>query len=131
MNDGRVIPPSRAKRSVASPSRSLATASSTLFCYVSDLVDGIVRLMESDLSEPCNLGNPAERNMLELADYINRFTQNPAGVVHKELPKDDPTAETTLNGHSRSWTGAKVSFEEGIAKTMAYFKAFFRGGFEP
>jgi dTDP-glucose 4,6-dehydratase len=125
MNDGRVIPAfsGQALRGEALTvfGDGLQTRS---FCYVSDLVDGIIRLMESDLTEPCNLGNPVERNMLELAAYINKYTDNPGGVVHKPLPKDDPTRRRPNIDRAKAELGwsPKVEFEDGIARTIAYFK---------
>lgn len=93
------------------------------FCYVTDLVDGIERLMESDLREPCNIGNPDERTMIELAEHINRFTGNPAGLVHRPLPKDDPTRRKPDIGRARAHLGwePKVPFSEGVARTVAWF----------
>ena len=95
------------------------------FCYVTDLVEGIVRLMESDLGEPCNLGNPSERNMIELAEYINKYTGNAAGIVHKPLPKDDPTRRrpniARAQEHLNGWE-PQVPFEEGMRRTVAYFR---------
>jgi dTDP-glucose 4,6-dehydratase len=126
MNDGRVIPAfsGQALRGEALTvfGDGLQTRS---FCYVSDLVDGIVRLMESDLIEPCNMGNPVERNMLELAEYINKTTGNSAGIVHKPLPKDDPTRRRPNIDRAKAELGwsPQVEFEDGMARTIAYFKA--------
>jgi dTDP-glucose 4,6-dehydratase len=125
MNDGRVIPAfsGQALRGEALTvfGDGLQTRS---FCYVSDLVDGLIRLMESDLTAPCNLGNPVERNMLELAAYINKYTDNPGGIVHKPLPKDDPTRRRPNIDRAKAELGwsPQVDFEDGIARTIAYFK---------
>jgi UDP-glucuronate decarboxylase len=95
------------------------------FCYVDDLVDGLVRLMETDdaVTGPVNLGNPHEISILELADTILRLTGSTAGVVHRPLPRDDPMqrrpdiarAEALLD-----WRPT-VSFEDGLRRTIAYF----------
>ena len=94
------------------------------FCYVSDLVDGIIRLMESDLTEPCNIGNPHELTMLQLAEYINHYTGNTAGIVHRPLPKDDPTRrrpDITRASSELGW-GPKVEFADGVERTVQYFR---------
>ena len=124
-NDGRVMP--------AFCSQALASAPLTVFgdglqtrsfCYVSDLVDGIIRLMESDLTEPCNIGNPHEMTMLQLAEYINTYTGNAAGIVHRPLPTDDPTQRRPDITRARTVLGwePKVPFDDGVARTVAYFK---------
>jgi dTDP-glucose 4,6-dehydratase len=94
------------------------------FCYVSDLVDGVVRLMESDLAEPCNLGNPHEMSMLELADYVNRFTGSAAGVVFQPLPQDDPKHRRPDITRARERLGWEptVAFDVGVARTVAWFR---------
>jgi dTDP-glucose 4,6-dehydratase len=125
MNDGRVIPAFSGQALRGEPLTVFGDGLQTRsFCYVSDLVEGIIRLMESDLTEPCNLGNPVERNMLELADYINKYTDNPGGVVHKPLPKDDPTRRKPNIDRAKAELGwsPQVEFEDGIARTIAYFK---------
>ena len=125
MNDGRVIPAFSGQALRGEPLTVFGDGLQTRsFCFVSDLVDGIIRLMESSLTEPCNLGNPVERNMLELAEHINKYTENPAGIVHKPLPKDDPTRRRPNIDRAQAeldWT-PKVDFEDGIAQTIAYFK---------
>lgn len=125
MNDGRVIPAFSGQALRGEPLTVFGDGLQTRsFCYVSDLVEGIIRLMESDLTEPCNLGNPVERNMLELAEYINKYTDNAAGVVHKPLPKDDPTRRRPNIDRAKAELGwsPQVDFEDGIARTIAYFK---------
>ncbi len=126
VNDGRVIP---AFCSQAIEGRPLTVFGDGLqtrsFCYVSDLVEGFLRLMESDLTEPCNLGNPHERNMLELAEYVNRYTDNAAGIVHKPLPPDDPRRRRPDISRARAELGwaPEVSFELGMERTVAYFRS--------
>ena len=124
-NDGRVVPAFCGQALQGKPLTVFGDGTQTRsFCYVSDLVDGIVRLMESDLGTPCNVGNPSERTMLELADHINRYTGNQAGIVHRPLPKDDPTRrkpDITLAKTRLGWE-PKVEFADGMAKTVEYFR---------
>ena len=124
-NDGRVMPAFCSQALAGAPLTVFGDGLQTRsFCYVSDLVDGILRLMESDLTEPCNIGNPHEMTMLQLAEYINTYTGNAAGIVHKPLPTDDPTQRRPDITRARSVLGwePKVPFDEGVARTVAYFK---------
>jgi dTDP-glucose 4,6-dehydratase len=124
-NDGRVMPAFCSQALAGEPLTVFGDGLQTRsFCYVSDLVDGIVRLMESDLVEPCNIGNPHEMTMLQLAEYINTYTGNTAGIVHKPLPTDDPTQRRPDISRARAtldWA-PQVPFDEGVARTVAYFK---------
>ncbi len=123
--DGRVVPAFCGQALRGEPLTVFGDGKQTRsFCYVSDLVDSIIRLMESDLREPCNLGNPSERTMLELAAHINKHTGNQAGVVHRPLPKDDPTRRKPNIDRARKHLGwePKVEFEDGMARTVAYFR---------
>jgi len=95
------------------------------FCYVSDLIDGIVRLSESKVHTPVNIGNPGEFTMLECATEVLRVTGSKSEIVHKPLPQDDPTrrrpditkARTRLN-----WE-PKISLHQGLEKSLAYFQS--------
>eukprot|EP00730_Choanoeca_flexa_P019989 TRINITY_DN9772_c0_g1_i1.p1 TRINITY_DN9772_c0_g1~~TRINITY_DN9772_c0_g1_i1.p1 ORF type:complete len:446 (+),score=122.36 TRINITY_DN9772_c0_g1_i1:106-1443(+) len=95
------------------------------FQYVSDLVAGLIALMNSDFDEPCNLGNPDEYTMVDFAKYIKELTNSKSEIIHKPATQDDPQkrkpditrAKTHLN-----WE-PKVSVKEGLARTIAYFKA--------
>jgi UDP-glucuronate decarboxylase len=96
------------------------------FCFVSDLVEGFVRLMASEHGcDPVNLGNPRESTMIELATLIKQMAGSKSEIIHEPLPKDDPVrrnpditrAKKLLGG----W-GPKVPLEEGIAATIAYFR---------
>ena len=133
-NDGRVVPTFISQALRGQPLTVFGDGTQTRsFCFVSDLVAGIEALMESDLREPCNLGNPHELTMLELAEEINALTGNPAGLVHRPLPKDDPTRrrpDITRAGTHLGWE-PRVSFATGIARTVDYFRALFEDeGFE-
>ena len=125
-NDGRVMPAFCSQALAGEPLTVFGDGLQTRsFCYVSDLVEGISRLMESDLTSPCNVGNPHEMTMLQLAEYINRFTGNKAGIVHRPLPKDDPTRrrpDITLARTRLGWE-PQVDFEEGVSRTVAYFRS--------
>jgi dTDP-glucose 4,6-dehydratase len=94
------------------------------FCYVSDLVDGILRLADSDTNEPVNIGNPHEVTIEEIARTIIKLVGSTSKIVYRPLPVDDPKqrrpditrARTILN-----WE-PKVGLEEGLMKTVGYFK---------
>ena len=94
------------------------------FCYVTDLVDGLVRLMNSDLIEPVNLGNDREVSMLELVRTIEAIMGRPLKIEYHPLPPDDParrrpdlTRASTLLGYE-----PRVSLEEGVRQTIAFFR---------
>ncbi len=94
------------------------------FCYVSDLVDGIVRLAESDVNVPVNIGNPAELTILDMAHQIVAATDSTSRIVHKTLPVDDPRVrqpDITLARSRLGWT-PRVPLAEGLQETIAYFR---------
>ena len=125
-DDGRVVPTFIRQALRGEPLTIFGTGEQTRsFCFVSDLVDGLIRLMESDLVEPCNLGNPHELTMLELAEHINRATNNAGGIVHRPLPKDDPTRRRPDIQRATDHLGwaPEVPFADGIARTIAWFEA--------
>jgi len=93
------------------------------FCYVSDLVDGLCRLMESDFQEPVNLGNDSEITISELVQGIERILQRRLQVTHQPLPQDDPVRrrpDLTRAGEILSYR-PKVTLDDGLRKTIAYF----------
>ncbi|NOX71904.1 MAG: SDR family oxidoreductase [Candidatus Micrarchaeota archaeon] len=95
------------------------------FCYISDLVEGIWRLMNSDYSLPVNLGNPTEKTMLELAELVIKLTASKSEITFKPLPEDDPKQrcpDITLARKLLVWE-PKVSLEEGLKKTIEYFES--------
>ncbi len=94
------------------------------FCYVDDLVEGIVRLLRSDRNEPVNVGNPHELSVLEFADTILRLTDSPSKIVFQPLPADDPKVRQPAIGVARDILGwePQVSLEDGLDKTIAYFR---------
>ena len=95
------------------------------FCYVDDLVAGLTRLMDSsdDFTGPLNLGNPGEFTILELAQKVIELVGAKSKIIHEPLPKDDPKQrqpDITLAKQQLQWQ-PKVSLEEGLKKTIAYF----------
>ncbi|WP_134681557.1 UDP-glucuronic acid decarboxylase family protein [Paracoccus ravus] len=95
------------------------------FCFVSDLVDGLVRLMEAPcyMARPCNLGNPQERTILELAERIITMTGSASRIERRPLPQDDPTRrrpDITLATRELGWAPV-VDIVEGLGRTIAYF----------
>jgi dTDP-glucose 4,6-dehydratase len=94
------------------------------FCYVDDLVDGIVRLFERGASEPTNVGNPREFTVLELANVVVRLTGSHSRIVREPLPEDDPKVRQPDITRARTLLGwePKIELEAGLAKTIAYFR---------
>lgn len=95
------------------------------FCYVSDLIDGIYRLLLSDYPEPVNIGNPREMTILEFAQQILEIIDPEAEVTFKDLPVDDPKTrqpDITLAKALLKWE-PKVTLEEGLAQTIDYFRS--------
>ena len=124
-NDGRVIPAFVSQALQGQPLTIFGDGTQTRsFCFVSDLIEGFIRLMESDLTEPCNIGNPNERTMLQLAAHINTVTNNQAGIVFRPLPKDDPTRRRPDITRARTELGwePQVEFEAGIERTIEWFR---------
>ncbi|PPE69793.1 SDR family oxidoreductase [Caldimonas thermodepolymerans] len=95
------------------------------FCYVDDLVEGIVRLMDADLVGPVNLGNPVEHTVLELAEAVLRLTGSRSRLVHRPLPADDPRRRCPDIGLARERLGGwqpAVTLEDGLKETVAWFR---------
>ncbi len=95
------------------------------FCYVDDLIEGMVRMMNADgFTGPVNLGNPEEYTILDLAKKIVAMTGSRSRIEHKPLPSDDPTQrrpDITLAGERLGWRPA-VSVDDGLRRTIAYFR---------
>lgn len=94
------------------------------FCYVSDLVEGLIRLMNSNYNKPVNLGNPSERTILDLARLILELTDSKSKIVFMPLPQDDPVKrkpDILLAKHVLNWEPI-VSITEGLEKTTKYFR---------
>lgn len=97
------------------------------FCYVDDLIDGMMRMMDSrdGFTGPVNLGNPGEFTMLQLAETIIKLTKSTSKIVYKPLPQDDPMQRKPvidLAKQELNWE-PKMQLEEGLVKTIEYFKS--------
>ncbi len=125
INDGRAIP--------AFISQALRGEGVTVFgsgkqtrsvCYVDDLIEGIFRLLLSDIGDPVNIGNQSEISMLDLAKEVIQLTGSNSKLVFKELPEDDPKVrqpETTRAKKLLDWE-ARVDRKDGLRNTIAYFR---------
>jgi len=94
------------------------------FCYISDMVEGLYRLLLSNKNEPINIGNPREITLNELAKIIIKITKSKSRIVHKPLPVDDPKVrrpDITKAKKFLCWT-PEVSLEDGLNKTISWFK---------
>ncbi|MFH0839788.1 MAG: UDP-glucuronic acid decarboxylase family protein [Candidatus Omnitrophota bacterium] len=95
------------------------------FCYISDLIEGVYRLMNSSVNTPVNIGSPEEMTILELANVIIDLTKSKSKIIFESLPIDDPKTrqpEITLARMLLSWNPT-IKLEEGLAKTIEWFKA--------
>ena len=125
VNDGRAVPAFLSQALRNEDVTVFGDGSQTRsFTYITDLVDGIIRLMLSSENDPVNIGNPREMTIKEIAETIIRMTGSSSRIVYKPLPTDDPkqrrpdiTRATTLLG----WH-PKVQLEEGLVKTIEYFR---------
>ncbi|AMV72477.1 hypothetical protein JCM30471_09940 [Desulfuromonas carbonis] len=102
------------------------------FCYVDDLIDGLVALMESGdaVTGPINLGNPTEFTIRQLAELVIELTGSPSRVVYKPLPSDDPKQrqpDITLARQTLGWEPT-VQLREGLVRTIEYFDKLLRDG---
>ena len=125
LNDGRVVPAFLDQALRDEPMTVFGSGSQTRsFCYVSDLVDGLYRLMLSDERYPVNLGNPREMTILEFAEHIRRMTGTKSEIVFRELPEDDPKQRKPDITKARAVLGwePRVPLEEGLRETVAYFR---------
>jgi dTDP-glucose 4,6-dehydratase len=125
LNDGRVVPNFMSQALLGKPLTVYGDGSQTrAFCYVSDLVEGILRLAQSDEAQPVNIGNPNEMTILQFAKRINEITGNPAGIVFEPLPVDDPKVRRPDIGKARrllNWDPV-VPLGEGLRNTAADFR---------
>jgi dTDP-glucose 4,6-dehydratase len=125
-NDGRVISNFMMQALAGKPITIYGDGLQTRsFCYVSDLVDGILRLAASSEHTPVNIGNPTEFTMLECAREVLGVTGSTSEIVHKPLPQDDPTRRRPDITKARallSWE-PKIALREGLAKSLAYFQS--------
>jgi dTDP-glucose 4,6-dehydratase len=126
LDDGRVVPNLMAQALRGEAMTVYGDGSQTRsFCYVSDLVDGIYRLLFADYHEPVNLGNPNEVSILDFAKEILGLLGRPCEIQFKPLPQDDPKVrrpDITLARKLLGWE-PKVERQEGMRRTMEYFKS--------
>jgi len=95
------------------------------FCYISDMVEGIYRLINSDYHNPVNLGNPSDMTIIELAECVKSITNSRSKIIFQDLPEDDPKVrkpEITKAKKIINWQ-PEINFETGINSTIDYFKA--------
>jgi dTDP-glucose 4,6-dehydratase len=129
LNDGRALPNFVYQALSGKPLTIYGDGKQTRsFCYVSDLIEGIYRLMMSDEHLPTNVGNPNEITILEFAERIRKHFENPPPIVFEPLPQDDPKRRCPDISKARrilKWE-PKVGLEEGLKLTLAYFKEVFQ-----
>ncbi|HSH93140.1 MAG TPA: UDP-glucuronic acid decarboxylase family protein [Roseimicrobium sp.] len=125
LNDGRVVPAFVSQALKNKPITVFGNGKQTRsFCYCSDLIEGIYRLMMSNYDLPVNIGNPREMTMLEFAEALVKATGSKSKITHKPLPQDDPKQrkpDITKAKKLLKWE-PKVALEKGIQDTIAYFK---------
>ncbi len=126
-NDGRVVSNFIIQALQGNPITIYGDGAQTRsFCYVDDLVEGLIRLMntDDDFTGPVNLGNPGEFTILELAEKIIQLTGSKSEIVHRPLPQDDPRQRQPnihLAQNKLRWE-PNISLEHGLKKTIAYFR---------
>jgi dTDP-glucose 4,6-dehydratase len=125
LKDGRVVPAFVSQALRGRPLTVFGNGSQTRsFCYVTDLLEGIYRLMNSSMVEPVNIGNPQEMTVLEFARGIIRATRSRSKIVYKPLPQDDPRQRRPDITRARTLLGwePRVSLPDGLARTIGYFR---------
>lgn len=129
--DGRVVPAFITEALKGEPITVFGDGKQTRsFCYVSDLIEGITRLMMSDYAEPVNIGNPREMTVLDFAHEIKRLCGSDAPIVHKPLPVDDPKVRQPNIGLARkllNWE-PQMDLAKGLQLTIDYFKSLLAAG---
>ncbi|MCD6336032.1 MAG: SDR family oxidoreductase [Candidatus Latescibacteria bacterium] len=123
--DGRAIPNFITQALSGEPLTVFGDGSQTRsICYVSDLVDGIYKLMNSDVDTPTNIGNPEEMTILQLAEKIIAITESESEIAFKSLPEDDPKVRRPDISKARKLLGwePSVNADEGLRRTVRYFK---------
>ncbi len=125
LNDGRVVPNFISQALRGEPLTVYGDGRQTRsFCYVSDLVEGLVRLLNSDYTGPVNCGNPTEVTILQFAQKIIELTGSKSGIVYRPLPEDDPKVRQPDISLARKLLGwePKVALEDGLRRTIEYFR---------
>ena len=127
LNDGRVVSNFIVQALQNKPITIYGDGSQTRsFCYVSDLIEGMIKFMDSDktITGPMNIGNPNEFTMLKLAELVLRLTSSQSKIIFKPLPEDDPKQRQpniSLAKNKLGWE-PKVKLEDGLKETIKYFK---------
>ncbi len=126
IHDGRAVPTFIAQALRGEDLTIFGDGSQTRsFCYVSDLVRGIIALMHSNVNDPVNIGNPQEMTIEAIAELIKRMTGSSSRIVYRPLPTDDPKVRQPDITRARTLLGWEpaVSLEEGLTSTIAYFRS--------
>jgi len=130
IDDGRAIPAFISQALAGQPLTVFGDGSQTRsFQYISDLIDGLWRLMQAPVNDPVNLGNPQEMTLLELAKRILRLTGARSEIVFRPLPTDDPKVRQPEIGRARALLGwePRVDIDEGLRLTIDWFRRRLRG----
>ena len=125
LDDGRVVPAFFDQALRGAPMTVFGDGSQTRsFCYVSDMVEGLFRLMQSDERYPVNLGNPVELTIAEFAERIRGLTGSASEIVYKPLPEDDPKQRRPDISKAKRVLGwePRVALEDGLRETVEYFR---------
>jgi dTDP-glucose 4,6-dehydratase len=125
LRDGRAVPAFMSQALTGEDVTIFGTGQQTRsFCYVTDLVDGIIRLMQSNLNDPVNIGNPQEMTIEQIARMIIKLTGSKSKLVYRPLPEDDPKVRQPDITRARTLLGwePKVGLEEGLTRTLEYFR---------
>ena len=125
INDGRAVPTFIAQALRGEDVTIFGSGGQTRsFCYITDLVDGILRLMASSENDPVNIGNPHEMSIEDMARLIIKMTGSSSNVVFKPLPTDDPKVRRPDITRARTLLGwePKVTLERGLTSTIDYFR---------
>jgi dTDP-glucose 4,6-dehydratase len=131
LDDGRVVPNLMGQALRGEPLTVYGDGAQTRsFCYVSDLVEGIFRLLQVDFHEPVNLGNPHEISIQQFAQEILELSGSQSTVVYKPLPQDDPRVRRPDIERARRLLGwePRVERRDGLLRTLHYFRDRLRSG---
>ncbi len=126
LQDGRVVPNFIKQALRGDPLTVYGDGSQTRsFCYVTDMIDGILRLLETEVNEPVNIGNPDEMTILSFAETVRDVVSSDSGITHEPLPEDDPQRRQPDISRARDLLDWKpeVALEEGLEKTIPYFRS--------
>ncbi len=126
LDDGRVLPNFMGQALRGEPLTVYGDGSQTRsFCYVEDLVEGIIRLLDTDYHEPVNLGNPSEITIREFAEEILKLVGGKSVIEYRPLPQDDPKVRQPDISRARSLLGwqPRIDRHEGLKRTLGYFQS--------